>query len=47
MKHVSGLGRREVVVTVLVPWVTFVLTGLLFVLALNVNYLYNLLFGKP
>jgi len=42
----SGLGRREVAITVLVPWATFLLTGLFFFLTLNPNYLYGLL-GKP
>ena len=47
MKHRSSLGKRDIVVTVLVPWATFMLTGLLFVLTLNPNYLHSLLLGKP
>jgi hypothetical protein len=46
MHHESGLAKREVAITTLVPWATFVLTGLFFFLTLNPNYLYSL-FGKP
>ena len=47
MKQESGLGKRDVAIIVLVPWATFVLTGLLFVVTLNASYLYSLLLGKP
>jgi hypothetical protein len=43
MGQQSGLGKRESAITALVPWATFVLTGLFFVLTLNSNYLYILL----
>jgi hypothetical protein len=47
MKQQSGTGKRDVAITVLVPWATFVLTGLLLFLTLNPNYFYSLLLGKP
>jgi len=41
-----GLRKREAAIAVLVPWATFVLTGLFFFVTLNPNYLNNL-FAKP